>query len=284
MGESVRNIALELVRGAFDLHVHAAPCSQARSLNDEELLAEADALGMAGVLVKNHYEPTSGRAAMQNLASRTRTTLYGSIVLNHSVGGINPYAVESAAKLGAKMVWMPTKDARNHIAHEGHAGFREREGITVLKENGELKKCVYDVFDVAKQYDIALSTGHLTMPETIAVCSEGRKAGVRMVLTHPEFELTPTPVAVQKDLADQGVLIEKDWINIAMGMVTGEYMAASIREVGPDRIYLATDRGQVSGERPAEGMLLYIETLLGEGVAPDEIKTMIVETPKKVLG
>ncbi len=36
--------------------------------------------------------------------------------LNHSVGGLNPVAVELAGRSGAKIVWMPTVDAANETA------------------------------------------------------------------------------------------------------------------------------------------------------------------------
>lgn len=39
--------------------------------------------------------------------------MFGGITLNRQVGGINPYAVESALKLGGKVVWLPTQSARN---------------------------------------------------------------------------------------------------------------------------------------------------------------------------
>jgi hypothetical protein len=104
-----------------------------------------------------------------------------------------------------------------------------------------------------------------------------------MVFTHPEFELTSTPIEIQREMAAIGVLIEKDWVNIALGMVTSEYMAETIRQVGPEHIYLATDRGQADGERPAEGMLLYIECLLEQGISPKDIKTMIQTVPEQVL-
>ena len=58
------DITKELLCGAYDLHVHTSPDHDQRSLNDWELLTEAEALGMAGVLIKNHYEPTTGRAKL----------------------------------------------------------------------------------------------------------------------------------------------------------------------------------------------------------------------------
>ena len=41
---------------------------------------------------------------------------FGAITLNHSVGGLNPVAVELAGRSGCKIVWMPTVDAENETA------------------------------------------------------------------------------------------------------------------------------------------------------------------------
>jgi hypothetical protein len=38
--------------------------------------------------------------------------VFGALTLNHSVGGLNPVAVEIAGRSGCKIVWMPTVDAR----------------------------------------------------------------------------------------------------------------------------------------------------------------------------
>ena len=65
---------------------------------------------MAGFVLMKHRQPTA-------LAAYALNRMYpgfhavGSIVLNTSVGGLNPDAVEASAKLGAKVVWMPTQDA-----------------------------------------------------------------------------------------------------------------------------------------------------------------------------
>ncbi len=46
-------------------------------------------------------------------------TLISGVPLNNTVGGFNPYAVEHGIKLGARIVWMPTFSAANHLRH-GH--------------------------------------------------------------------------------------------------------------------------------------------------------------------
>jgi hypothetical protein len=96
--------------GAYDLHVHSHPCLFPRICDDKTAVAAAAAAGLGGILLKCHHESTVSRASeLQNDYDDFR--VYGGIVLNEYVGGINPLAVEAALKLGAKEVWMPTIDA-----------------------------------------------------------------------------------------------------------------------------------------------------------------------------
>lgn len=62
---------------------------------------------MQGVIVKNHALPTVDRVTLTNNIVG-KEILYGGLTLNGSVGGINPTAVETALKLGAKIIWLPT--------------------------------------------------------------------------------------------------------------------------------------------------------------------------------
>lgn len=275
----------ELLKGGYDLHTHPIPSHANRSLDDFELVEQATAAGMAGVLIKSHYEPTAARAALVNRRSPAGSAIaYGAVALNCPVGGLNPYAVYSALQLGAKLIYMPTRDAANCLQQGGMAGnFFETNGLTIFDESGNLKPEVYEIMDVVKHYNATLCTGHISTQESIALCRAGVSCGVRMVLTHPEFELTIVPPDIQRELAELGVWIEKCWYNIADGTVTPQQMADHIKIVGADRCYLSTDRGQAGLESPVEGMELFVAALMEVGVTEEEIRVMLCETPKKVL-
>jgi hypothetical protein len=67
---------------------------------------------MQGVMIKSHYEPTAARAALANMRhGHLGVKAFGAVALNQSSGGLNPYAVHSALKLGASMVYLPTLDS-----------------------------------------------------------------------------------------------------------------------------------------------------------------------------
>ena len=107
--------ARELVRGAFDLHVHISPDVVERRIDDVGLARRFHEVGLAGFLLKSHYTSTAERAAVVS-AVCPEVTVMGAIALNRAVGGLNALAVEIAAREGARVVWLPTVDAVNEAA------------------------------------------------------------------------------------------------------------------------------------------------------------------------
>ncbi len=105
-----------LVRGAYDLHVHVEPDVMRRQVTDLELARRCRDVGLAGFALKSHYVPTAERAAVLNQVLGGDVRVLGALTLNASVGGLNPIAVEIAAREGARILWMPTLDAANHRA------------------------------------------------------------------------------------------------------------------------------------------------------------------------
>src|SRR5579859_6238972 len=120
------------LQGAYDLHVHSAPCLYPRLADDLTVTEAAQAAGLRGLVLKSHHEPTVGRAYILNQVFRRESpdplTVYGSITLNAAVGGVNPVAVEAALRTGARMVWMPTVDSQAHAAAFGHTGGWDVQG------------------------------------------------------------------------------------------------------------------------------------------------------------
>lgn len=279
-----KELAKELISGSYDLHTHTIPSAFPRALDDLELVREAEDVHMAGVMIKAHYGCTAARAALINRVSGCHACAFGGLALNWPTGGLNPYSVENALHMGASVIWMPTRDSRHCLSYGDMDGdFFSRPGITILDENGRLKPVVYEIMEIIKKYDSWLATGHLSPEESVLLCREGRNAHVNMILTHPEWDRTKIPGSIQAELADLGVLIEKNWLNLAEGSVSPEEMAQNIRLAGVHSVYLATDRGQYAAEHPAQAMLLFIETLLSLGFTPKEIRQMTKETPERIV-
>lgn len=283
-GQDFSALAAELMVGAYDMHVHSAPSAFPRAKDGFELVKEAEQAGMAGVMLKSHYESTATRAALINQYSGCKAKAIGGLTLNWPVGGLNVYAVENALKVGAKIIWMPTRDSSNSLQFGNMEGdFFDRKGISAVDENGKLKDCVYEIMDAVKRYDASLATGHLSPEESVLLCREGRKRGVRMILTHPEFPRTFMEAPIQKEMADIGVLVEKTWFNIAQGRVTAAEMAATIQMVGSGHVFLATDRGQAGLPSPVSEYKRFLEALLQEGITEAQLRDMAQIVPKSIV-
>lgn len=276
--------ALKLIQGGYDVHVHPGPSHFPRNTDDFELVERADALGMAGVMLKSHYDPTGARARLANKYAGAKTTkAYGGVALNWPVGGLNPYAVESNFQMGGSVVWMPTRDTANCLEFGNMNGdFFDRPGIRAFDEQGKLKPEIYQILEVTKKYNGVLATGHLYLDEAIALCDAAINMGVTIVLTHPEWTRTRVPLETQVELAKKGVIIEKLWQNVYGDIVTAEYFAHTMKEIGYEHIMWGTD-GAYGTFDPIKGITDFIDAMAEVGIADNDIRTMLCETPARVL-
>src|SRR6266571_2427179 len=112
---SASDAAWEALQGAYDLQVHVFPDVVPRRIDDLDLAHEFLSHGLKGFVLKSHYVPTAERAKVVTKAV-PGISAYGAITLNHSIGGLNPVAVEIAGRSGNKIVWFPTVDAANETA------------------------------------------------------------------------------------------------------------------------------------------------------------------------
>src|ERR1700752_878251 len=112
---TVSQTAWEALQGAYDLQVHVAPDVIERRIDDLDLAKEFLAHGLKGFVLKSHYMSTAERAKVVT-AAVAGIQAYGALTVNHSVGGLNPVAVDIAGRSGAKIVWFPTVDAENETA------------------------------------------------------------------------------------------------------------------------------------------------------------------------
>lgn len=286
----------ELLHGAIDLHTHSAPSLFARLLDDVGLAEQARAAGMRAVLYKAHEQDTTGRAALVRRAV-PGIEAFGGVVLNDAVGGLNPAAVDASIKLGGRMVWMPTMSARHHVGFFGGSHFGTRmkgnapasggRGLTVLDEAGAVRPEVGEILALIAGAGICLSTGHLSLPEIRALVPAARRAGVaRILVTHPDLALSGIPVADQVALADAGAVLEKDVNTLGppWHSTTLEAMIDSIRAVGPARCVLATDYGQLHSPAPVEGLRIFVQLCLEQGLPEADVRTMVADNPARLLG
>lgn len=102
--------------------------------------------------------------------------VYGGLVLNPQMGGLNPYAVETAIKMGAKIIWLPTSWSAHERSLQG-----KNDGVACIEGNKVLPVLV-SIFKQLAANDIALATGHLSSKECLIVVEEAKKQGSRKLL------------------------------------------------------------------------------------------------------
>lgn len=76
-----------IIKGAYDLHIHTAPDVVKRKCDDIQLAERLEKFKMAGCIIKNHYVDTSARASLLQ-KQFPNLEIAGGIVLNNSVGGL----------------------------------------------------------------------------------------------------------------------------------------------------------------------------------------------------
>ena len=271
----------DFLEDAIDLHVHGAPDVDVRRFTDLELAREAERVGMGAILIKSHQNSTVERAWLVSKVV-TGIQVFGGLVLNETVGGLNLAAVKLALDMGAKEIWMPTRSALNHRLYHGESG-----GISVLDANGELVPAARAILEAVAQTGGMVSTGHLSPGEASVLIREAHRCGVPKVLvTHPEWAPTFYPISLQKELALLGnVWFERCFVSTThlCGCVPFAVIEQAIVEVGVDTTVLSTDLGQPQTPPPAEGLRLYAERLKSSGFSFEHIRQMMCTNPAHLL-
>ena len=287
--------------GVIDLHAHVAPETAAlnykRSLDAIEAARIARKYGMRGLVFKEHTTETASWAYLVSQMVPD-IELFGGIVLNRAVGGMNAAAVEAMAltKGGrGRVVYMPTVDAE----------YRNKKGgpnVVPVSRNGKLLPEVLDVLKVVAKHNLGLSTGHVSPEEVLMLIPAAKAAGVnRIYVQHPNHSGMAMSMATMKEAVRLGALIEI--VLSAEGFTGGppgggakvvnpenpvlDYgpqKIADIRALGPQNIVLTTDLGQPDRPSHAEAFRIALTVLQKEGFSEAEIDTMTKLNPARFLG
>lgn len=266
--------------GVVDMHIHTGPDIRPRRLDDIELAQAAIRLGVRAVVIKSHVMPTTGRAAIaEKVCPGVR--VFGGIVLNPQVGGINPAAVEAAIKMGGKIVWLPTSFSVAQRRAEG-----KNDGVVTVIDN-KVVPALVDICKLIAQHNLVLATGHLSPEEIFVVVAEAQRQGVqKIVITHPEIGTVNMSIADQQALAKSGVYFERVY---AQPLGGGKYKSnlvtnlEAIEKVGYQSTIIATDSGQVENPPWNESIVEYITFLEKQGISQAELAVMTKTTPAKLL-
>jgi len=283
--------------GVIDIHAHVAPetamLNFKRAYDAIEAAQIARIYGMRGLVLKEHNTETASWAYLTSQVV-PGVEVFGGIVLNKAVGGINPVAVESMAltrgRLG-RVVYMPTMDAEVRLP-------RGSPRAVAVSRNGQLLPEVLEVLKVIAKYDLALSTGHVSAEEALMVVRAAKDAGVKkMYVQHPNHGGIVMSMAQMKQAVGLGAFIEI--VLSGEGFTGGTPRAinhdnpvmdygpqklADMRELGPANIIISTDLGQPGRVNYAQAFQMGMAVLAKSGFSQAEIDMMTKQNPARLLG
>ena len=259
-----------ILRGTFDLHVHSGPDVRQRAITDFDAARLAKRAGLRAIVLKHHYSEAAHRAQMV-MHEVPGIDVYGGVILNLAVGGINPHAIRTMLAMEGnrgKIVWLPTWDAEADASRQ-----RENRPAVSIMRDGALVPELAEVFDLMADNDLVLATGHIPPEEILTVLPVARQAGVRRLLvTHARSSIDD-----MRKMVEEGAVLEYIYSNITE-------CATRIKAVGAENFILATDLGQPGRPNLTDGFKTLIMRMREEGITQEQIDMMVRTTPARLLG
>jgi hypothetical protein len=284
-----------LLKGAVDLHVHSGPSTMARQVDHFQAVEQAAKAGLRGIMFKDHhYSVAPFIPIMDRLLGHLDVAMFSGLVLNNSTGGLNPFVVDAQLKQGAKLIWMPTAQAANHIrtSHRkqrlaSNVQLKPSPGITVVDAYGGILDEVKQILDSIAEFDAILSSGHLHVWEIWKLFEEARRRGVkRLLVNHPMYGLHFTYDDI-REIAEFGALVEQSaclYVDSRFNVFSPQELKEHILAAGVENSSIGSDLGQVDNPTPVEGLRQAVKMCLALGFSEDEIRTMVRDNPARLVG
>lgn len=245
-----------------DIHIHTSPDIKPRLQTDIEAVFSAKKEKMHSIVLKSHHEPTSGRAIIASEA--TKFPVFGGVVLNNSIGGLNPAAVEASAEIGGRFVWFPT------------VSYSSMEMDWVKIE---------EILHIVAENDMVIGTGHMKPADIFNLIDRAKSLGIwRIIVNHPLTGVVGATIDEQVEMANYAYL--EHCFVACMKMhdnLDPKIIGDSIKEIGAKRCLMATDFGQIHNPLPVNGLKMFISTMFEYGVSLDEISLMCGVNPQKLI-
>ena len=281
--------------GVIDMHVHSHPDVFGRNLDDIDVAMLAKARGMRGILLKNHITMTADRAALV-MKVVPGIEVWGGIVLNKAVGGINPDAVEWMHRMygsRGKVVWLPTFESDKHVKTFGKP---DDKGL-VVAPNGVVTPEMEAVLKIIARENLLLATGHVHPEEVLAVVRRGRELGVKnMIVTHGLTNVPGLTMAQAKQAVEIGAVIEVCFLQFQAGpnaplaflrhwtQINAKNVAQAVKEFGAAGLVISSDLGQTANMTHPDGLEVAIAAMKAEGLTDADIDQMMRKNPARLLG
>ncbi len=280
------------VSGIVDIHVHG---NTRRKNYGKDITAYETARAMAkhGIKAWVDKEKRGYTWSTAEIVRRTvpGTLTFGSLVLDKTVGGINPSAVIAAlsgdkryAAGDSRVIWMPS--STNQIDRD----------VFITDSDGNTSSETKKVLKLIAENNVVLATGHLPYKHVIKLLPEAKKLGVKKIMiTHPDW----FDIEDQKEFGKFGVYFnrcigtwswwkENDFVRLKN---EPSYFSAlvkpsieNMKAVGIERNLISTDWGpHTFWDSPPLAMKPYIWALLENGITENEIDILARKNPAYLI-
>jgi hypothetical protein len=286
-----------LLRGAVDSHVHCAPHINPRTATVFEAVRDAAAAGLAGLGIMDVFANTSGLAAlvMRELGD-LGVEVFGGIILEPYVGGIDPRVVRNALAMGygpgtgARFVSLPCHHTR-FVALSERRPADYVEACFHLAPGAVIPDSIKQILDLVASAGVVFNTGHVSGAEAVRLVEEARSRGVAKILCPASYFSLDEAKAV----ASSGALIEFSFFVLSHATAVGQTMidaelhrfppvtlasvVEKIRAVGPEICVLASDSGSYVLPPPVEAFRELIVMIQSAGWDDEAIRLMTATNP-----
>lgn len=237
---------------------------------------------MRGFVFKQHDDQTAGLVYLVRKAV-PGIEVYGAMVLNKAMGGVDVAAVERFSKIAGgwgRVIFMPTRDvATVPVASNGQ----------LLPETKAVIAAVATLKTVDSNGTLTLATGHVGPEESLLILEEAKRVGVqRMVVTHPMGRWTPEQM---RTAANLGAYLEftADLAARVRGDAEVEERlnrtAEAIRAVGPEHAILSSDLGRADLPLLSpDGFAAFAAGLRRKGFTDAQLVMMMRDNPLRLVG
>jgi hypothetical protein len=296
---------------AVDLHVHA----QVGTEDPLEIAKAASRAGMGAVVFKNLVGGQRGPACRQVSDQVSRwceqegiapVQCFHGAQTDPGYGGLDFESVRAALDDGARVIWFPVISSAHSVHRVGAprrvlkgGDYQEdvvwplpweearRVGQYLLDDDdASLKPAAREILRLAADRGVAVSFAHSSKPEMQALAEECERINYRQAfIDHPYGPQVGLELDDLAPFAAAGIHINftYDEISPLLGVDPVDMMHA-IRTVGPEHFTLSSDGGNPLLPGAVDALSTLVRYALAYGISEEEVHTMTVENPRRVLG
>jgi hypothetical protein len=290
-----------LLRGAVDSHVHCAPHINARTVTVFDAVRDAASAGLVGLGIMDVFANTSGLAALaMRELGHLGVDVFGGIILEPYVGGVDPRVVRNALHMGygpgtgARFISLPCHHTR-FVARSEQRPPDYVASCFHVEADAPLTDALKEIIDLAAAANVVFNTGHVTGPEAVRLVAEARSRGVEKILCPASY----FSIEQARAAAASGAFLEFSFFVLSHATSIGQTMIDSerhrfppvalesviekIQAVGPECCVLSSDSGSYVLPPPVEAFRELIVMVQSAGFEDQAMRLMTATNPTRLF-